>query len=132
MSVVTGPLKLETVGLDAALQSIASLGAAVHVSDRVAQRLVDAFDSGLVLGDDLVSLFRREPIDGAAGGASELHRVRVVPSDRYIELVSAICADGDPTFSRTVLHGWPILSLNRRSVAEGQVRATGSSEGCAA
>ena len=65
----------------------------------------------------------------AADRASDDHIFRILPSQRYIELVAAIA--GYCRGETVVSHGWPILSVVSRisTVAEGAVPANAAPEG---
>lgn len=127
-----GPITI-SVDLEPMRLSVEGLASAVETSEGVLDRLVEAGFGSLIFGDDLSGLFRCEAIDGAATGAFELHGFRVMPDERYIELVSAITRDGNPYVSGLV-HGWPILSVVARTttVAEAGGAATAPGGGPAA
>lgn len=95
---------VDTGTSEAAVQSIRSLFAAVDA----AQSLDEGLPNGLVLPDDVVDLIAGEPIDGTADRARELQTIKFDPSDRHLELVSAVAAHRN-AYSIRVAHGWPIL-----------------------
>ena len=98
-----------SVCTEGATASIASLAAALEASSGLLDRLVDAGFGPLVFGDDVSGLFRCEAIDLSASRTGELHGLRVMPDERYIEFVAAIADNGGPDVAR-FSHGWPILS----------------------
>jgi hypothetical protein len=49
-----------------------------------------------------------DSVDGTTGGAGELQALRVLPNERYLELVSAVALHFDANIAFD--HGWPILS----------------------
>lgn len=101
--------------LEAAAASAAALSAAADgIPESVRDELCRRVTHGGVLLDDADNLFRCESIGGAASGATELQGFQIAPSDRYLELVSAVAAHGNAHVSR-VAHGWPILSQSEAS-----------------
>lgn len=113
-------LQLSLAGADPALLSTRLVGNVLASAGDAAQPLVERFPDllgtgfgGLVVGlsPDAVSLFFGEPVMGAADGA--LHLV-LKPSDRYLELVSAVAGDFGMACDLDV-HGWPILSVVGRT-----------------
>jgi len=106
-------LDLTMSGGKAASASARSVGDVLAAFDGLAHRLVEAFPDffsaeGGDLRLDIGNLFRAEPIDSAALRAGE---VILKPSERYIELVSAISRDWGvaPDFDLHFVHSWPIL-----------------------
>jgi len=104
-----GPLIL-TVDSAAATASITALARVLGAVDGLAESLAAAGFGGLILCNDFAGLFRCESVDGAAAGAGVLHGMRIVPDERYLELVAAIVAQGNAYISGDA-HGWPILSV---------------------
>jgi len=118
-----------TVDSEGAQRSIASLTAALVADPGLAETLCQRGFRGLVFGEDLGGLFRCEAIDAAASGAGVLHGLRILPDERYLELVSAIVLDGKAHVAADC-HGWPILSLVgcTSSVAKAGSAASGPGE----
>lgn len=113
MAKVTGSLRLSvsTTGLR---ESVDSVVAAIEASPELLERLLESLLGSIVLGDDLSGLVRCEAIKGAAPRAGVLHGMGVLPDQRYLELVSAVVAQGDAHIS-SFSHGWPILSVVGRT-----------------
>lgn len=104
-------LNVDTRG---AAASFSSLAAAIEAVDGVTDKLCGAGFSSFVLGHDLSGLLRCEAVDSVAARAGELHGLRIVPDERYVELVAALTRDGNP-YTSGFLHGWPILSVVGRT-----------------
>lgn len=110
-----GTLTVKLVGADEASAAIASLGSALELerADDVLLQFPDLFlretAGDIVFCADSSDLFR---IEGAALGAARaliLESIKILPSERYCELATAIALqfDADIVWSA---HGWPILS----------------------
>ena len=99
-----------SVCTEGASQSIASLKNALETVSGLSDLVIEAGFGPLIFGDDRSGLFRCEAIDLSASGAGDLHSLRVMPDERYIELIAAVTIDGGPYVSGFV-HGWPILSV---------------------
>lgn len=129
MARIMGPLTV-TVGAPGASISVASVAGVLEGRPGLAERLCERGFRSLILCEDLGGLFRCESVGDPAAGAGELHGLRVVPDKRYLELVSAIVADGDAYVSGTS-HGWPILSLGggTSSVADAGGETTAPGKG---
>ena len=107
----------DTSGIVASLRSVFDVllasGGALHT---ILEAFPDLFDTSTgSAGPDLVvenfHLFFGEAVCGPANGAYELI---FNPSDRYLELVSAVASDADVACNFDV-HGWPILSVGGTS-----------------
>lgn len=107
-------ITLDTSFIDAMKQSFASVSCALEqLPSGIADGLRESVLGGFVLSDDGSDLVVCEPIDLTATGATKLHTLKVAPSQRYNEIVSAIAACGDG-YGIFVSHGWPILSIGSR------------------
>lgn len=127
-----------SVGVDGAanegaVASFHSVRAALeHIPLNVFEGLTENILGLFVLGDHGGDLFVCEPVGLAAAGASELQGLKVSPSKRYNELVTAIAASGHG-YGIRVVHGWPILSVDDRkpTVTEAGAVTSRSGEGAA-
>lgn len=129
-------LRLETKGGDTAITSVESVLAALgparqaETGERLAQFICSFLNGG---GDD-GNLFRGEFTGNAAGGAIELVGLKILPSERYLELVAAFAVEREDVSLRLV-HGWPILSVGSvaaPTVAEAAGESILGGEGSAA
>lgn len=108
-----GPVTLTlTCIADNAVESIQSALAAIESSGTAPHGFDDLFaglgsDLGADLREDAVDLLFAEPVLRTADGALEC---ALKPSQRYIELVSAIARDGNVAVDCSG-HGWPVLSI---------------------
>jgi len=104
---------LATTGMDDASASLESIAAVLDpAGPKVeAEHLLAEFIAGLRVGaDEGVDICRFETLANATSGAIELVSIKVLPSERFLELMTAIARERDDV-SLVFSHGWPILSV---------------------
>lgn len=104
-----------------ALEHLALAGDALdHIANRPGSIIARGDAGSFDLCCDADDLIRCEFVDSAASGASPFKLVHVLPSDRYLDFVSALTGDWHADIVRFV-HGWPILSVvpSTTTVADG-------------
>jgi hypothetical protein len=130
-----GPITLDLTGIaDGPVQSIQSALAAIETFGRAPEGFDDLFasgssDLGACLREDAVDLLFAEPVLSAADGAL---KCALNPSQRYLELVAAICRDLHLAIDLSA-HGWPVLSIvsPNTNLADAGGAAIPPAEGCA-
>jgi hypothetical protein len=108
-------VQLSCTGLEDAKASLESLASVLDpAGPKVeAEHLLAEFIANLRVGaDDGGNICRFETLADAAGGTLELVSIKVLPSDRFLELMTAIAGERDDV-SFVLRHGWPILSVGR-------------------
>lgn len=118
-------LEIDSAASAAMRQSLASVGDALDALNGVSNHVLDLLDRVLMGGDNSGDLVRIEAAGVAAGGAVDLQCLKILPGDRYLELVTAIAGQVQPDPVRLV-HGWPILSPPQRAEHAPTVAETGA------
>lgn len=121
-------LVLKTSGMEDANASFTSLACVFGPSgpqSDVEKLLVEFLLSRIDGGDDAPDLIRSEFFGNLTSRAIELHSLKILPSDRYVELVSAV-ADEREDLLISFRHGWPILSLAGDTASMAELPGSGN------
>ncbi len=106
-----GRLHVKVCGAEEARASIDSMIAVNSALPQVFELLLQGGFRGLILGDDVGDIVVIKPVDRAASGAGVLECLQILPSDRYLELASAIVRERQNEIALEYRPRWPILSV---------------------